>query len=81
MEEIQIDILIKHLTRFGSKGSDNAGTHLDAAQPLFDSLGVTLSGLNYRGSFAFVAVKGSKWQTVTDVKLRGEGPAAVHIVI
>ena len=62
-------------------GGDTTGTHLEEAQPLFDDLGVILPGLNFRGSFAFVAVKGSKYQTVRDVKPSGEGPALVHTVL
>jgi hypothetical protein len=57
---------------------DHAGTHLEPAHALFDDLGLTLPGLNFRDSFAFVAVKGSKVETVRDVKPRGQGPARVH---
>ena len=67
------------MTCFGSKGSDHAGTYLDAAQPLFDSLGFSMPGLNFRGSFVFAALKKETYYwSVLDVKRRGDGPAVVR---
>ena len=62
-------------------GYDCAGTHLDPARDVLDDLGVTLPRLNFRGCFVFVAVKGTKYQTLRDVKPRGKGPALLKTIL
>ena len=51
------------------------------ANPVFEAMGVKLTILDYRSSFAFVAVKGSKNQAIVDEKGRYLGPSLLHTVI
>ena len=37
-----------------------------------------LAGLQFRGSYAFVAVKGSKYMSMTDIRGNAQGPAMVN---
>ena len=59
-----------------------AGSHnLAGALPTFEAMGVQLTVIEYRSSFAFVAVKGSKYQAIVDEKAQYKGPSLLHTVI